>query len=616
MRKNGASRWTWESRYRLRKHPRDDDAVLQCVARSRRRLRAVGQHRTTARGVAGKVHGHSEQLLAARQVDVVALAEEAGVAEDQLGRQHPLPQQLAGAVEVGEDQVEQLGALDNAELDAGPFVARAAPGRGRRPRGPQPELVRPRDRLAVYVVGDAVVVEQAPRLGTDGGDSSSRPSLPMTCAACAQCSRIRPSGGEHLVVHARQLTVRNKEVARGCDRHEVTCFPSFPLQFAGGRWRSPCTGHAAGPESEGTPGCQHLKPPASGTGRNERCQHRRARRCATGGKPAGASGLGLVGVDRETVVGPPARVADVVGAAAERPPVPAVDEIEHEGGVDPDGRVQGRRRLPGPVAHAGDVSSRRSGRCAAGRARRCRSRRGASAVSPSTLDLEPLDRRVDVARGAVERHLFAQDVPRLDGRAQLEGHAVELDRAEAGEAELEERGQPGPLEAEAVPGEVGHHLADVGGHVPRQEEPVVQLACPSGPAGRRRGRPRSGRRGRGPAGPARGHPRVGRHLEAPQLEEPEAAPFRVGLNSLSMQNSARWVLPVTSTSRWRNRRSTSQGGARPPWPARQPLELGEGDLELVEALVARLVDPRGLAGGSDEPALRTGRKATGGAASR
>ena len=70
-----------------------------------------------------------------------------------------------------------------------------------------------------------------------------------------------------------------------------------------------------------------------------------------------------------------------------------------------------------------------------------------------------------------------------------------------------------------------------------------------------------------------------------------------------MQSSARWVLPVMSTSRCRNRRSTSQGGARLALgERRQAVELGEGDLELVEALVAGLVDARGLAGRADEPA--------------
>ncbi len=72
-----------------------------------------------------------------------------------------------------------------------------------------------------------------------------------------------------------------------------------------------------------------------------------------GVEPAGPTGLGLVGVDGQAVVGAAARVGDVVGAAAQRTAAPAVDEVEHERGVDPDRRVQRRGRLPRPVAHAG-----------------------------------------------------------------------------------------------------------------------------------------------------------------------------------------------------------------------------------------------------------------------
>ena len=45
------------------------------------------------------------------------------MAENELGGQQTSAQQLARAVEVGEDQVEQLGPLDHAALDAGPLVA-------------------------------------------------------------------------------------------------------------------------------------------------------------------------------------------------------------------------------------------------------------------------------------------------------------------------------------------------------------------------------------------------------------------------------------------------------------------------------------------------------------
>ena len=69
-----------------------------------------------------------------------------------------------------------------------------------------------------------------------------------------------------------------------------------------------------------------------------------------------------------------------------------------------------------------------------------------------------------------------------------------------------------------------------------------------------------------------------------------------GEYSLSMQNSARCVLPVTSTSRCRKTRSTSHGGRR----RARARELTERDLQLVQAVVPRLVDARRLARRADE----------------
>ena len=90
----------------------------------------------TAARAAREVDSRSDQLLAAGHADLIALAQEAGVAEDELGWDQTAPQQLAWAVEIGQHEVEQLGALDDAELDSGPLFAREqhrnrieAPGR-------------------------------------------------------------------------------------------------------------------------------------------------------------------------------------------------------------------------------------------------------------------------------------------------------------------------------------------------------------------------------------------------------------------------------------------------------------------------------------------------------
>ena len=74
-----------------------------------------------------------------------------------------------------------------------------------------------------------------------------------------------------------------------------------------------------------------------------------------------------------------------------------------------------------------------------------------------------------------------------------------------------------------------------------------------------------------------------------------------GLYSLSMQNSARWVLPVMSVSRCRSARSVTHGFAD-SGTAGQAGDLGERDLEFVERVGPPLVDPRRLRRGADEAA--------------
>ena len=72
-----------------------------------------------------------------------------------------------------------------------------------------------------------------------------------------------------------------------------------------------------------------------------------------------------------------------------------------------------------------------------------------------------------------------------------------------------------------------------------------------------------------------------------------------GENNLSMQNSARCVLPVTSTSRWRNTRSTSHGGQCPLLR-----HLLERDPQLVRGVAPPFVDARRLARRANEHARK------------
>ena len=107
-----------------------------------------------------------------------------------------------------------------------------------------------------------------------------------------------------------------------------------------------------------------------------------------------------------------------------------------------------------------------------------------------------------------------------------------------------------------------------------------------------------------------------RHLEGAQFQQAQpAGAAESGEYSLSMQNSLRCVLPVTSTRMLRSVRSTIHGGMASPCTSRLRSISLQRDLQLVQLVVARFVHARRLAGRADEHAARTGSSGTGGCAS-
>src|SRR5262245_42137910 len=74
-----------------------------------------------------------------------------------------------------------------------------------------------------------------------------------------------------------------------------------------------------------------------------------------------AAGLCLVGVDRHAVVVAAAGMGHVIGAAADRSVIPRVVDVEYQRYMHADCRMQRVGRLPGAVAHPGDVLARSAG---------------------------------------------------------------------------------------------------------------------------------------------------------------------------------------------------------------------------------------------------------------
>ena len=131
----------------------------------------------------------------------------------------------------------------------------------------------------------------------------------------------------------------------------------------------------------------------------------------------------------------------------------------------------------------------------------------------------------------------------------------------------------------------------------RQHEPVVQLGAPARQRLSRTARARSARPARAAAAAAPGSSgRQAASRTRASRRRPRRPEAVSGEYSLSMQNSARCVLPVTSTSRCRSARSTSHGGTS---RCRRP-EARERELDLVDAVVAAFVDSRRLARRSEE----------------
>ena len=102
-----------------------------------------------------------------------------------------------------------------------------------------------------------------------------------------------------------------------------------------------------------------------------------------------------------------------------------------------------------------------------------------SVDQPGDLDLQALDRAVDIAHRAAAARLLAQHVPRLQRVAQFQRDAALRHLADPREAELEVRREPGGLEAIAGLGQIGQHVGEILPDEVRQQEIVVQARAPA-----------------------------------------------------------------------------------------------------------------------------------------
>ncbi len=167
--------------------------VFEGVAGARGRLRAIGKHHPVAVRASCQVDAEHVQIEIVRDRDAVARAQERRVGECQWRRQQAAAQEKLRTVQVEEHEVEQPCPLGEAALEPFPLLC----GNDERHHV---ELPRSIDalRIAVDVVGDAVLADRAPRVvpprrelvGADGFDAAYE-------ALAVLAQRARPV--EHLV---------------------------------------------------------------------------------------------------------------------------------------------------------------------------------------------------------------------------------------------------------------------------------------------------------------------------------------------------------------------------------------------------------------------------------
>jgi hypothetical protein len=113
---------------------RHGEAVLQRIARARRRLRPVTEHPPAPVRAAADVDGVVEEVGAAARLDADHGPEEVGRAGEGRGRQEPVADEIAGTEQVAQHHVEQFGALGEPGRQARPFLRRDDEGdMGQRP---------------------------------------------------------------------------------------------------------------------------------------------------------------------------------------------------------------------------------------------------------------------------------------------------------------------------------------------------------------------------------------------------------------------------------------------------------------------------------------------------
>ena len=140
-------------------HAADDAAVFERIARAARRFRAVGEHAPFSVRRAREVDGGEMQIPAPLRAGAVTGAQKTRIGFDQRRRQDAFGDRRLRPVDVGQQRVEKLRALDRARLDDAPFLRRDQ----QRQHVERPETFGAL-RIVIDRIGDVVLAKEPARL--------------------------------------------------------------------------------------------------------------------------------------------------------------------------------------------------------------------------------------------------------------------------------------------------------------------------------------------------------------------------------------------------------------------------------------------------------------------
>src|SRR5580698_5837628 len=202
------------------------------------------------------------------------------------------------------------------------------------------------------------------------------------------------------------------------------------------------------------------------------------RRVADAEKSREPPAFGLECVDGKGFVAAATRMHHMIPKTTCRSLHPAVAYIESQRQKNTDWRVQRRPWLAGAVAHSTDEFAR---------ATRWPHRHSPAVAShpipigrqAARLDLEALQRGIDITRRAAGRALLAHHMPRFKRLPQFEQRTSHREVAELGEAKFEVRREPVETHAEAGLILLLDDVRKILENEMRQQKSVMQLGSPT-----------------------------------------------------------------------------------------------------------------------------------------